>query len=185
MRQAPGGLRALQAHTSRTHPPHVNAIGVSPGPARVARPRSRYKTRPTRLKTAFFGRFGLAGRTFSRTGHRHVATMQPMTPLQPLMQASVKPPSPMLAPEQQALKPTTPLQPKNALKTPISHPQRRQGFQSRLGRRPQRRRWFQTTRPSGLQDPDAIPVGGCGARGRWRVPGFPKSRMQFDWMKIQ
>ena len=53
------------------------------------------------------------------------ATMQPMTPPQPLMQASMKPPSPLRAPEKQPLKPTTPLQPKNAPKTPISHPQRR------------------------------------------------------------
>ena len=89
--------------------------------------------------------FEHAGRTFSRTGHSHVATAKPTTPLQPLMQASVKPPSPMLALEQQALKPATPLQPKNARKTPISRPQRR---------------WrFQTSGPSGLQDPDAIPVG--------------------------
>ena len=42
-------------------------------------------------------------------------TVKPMTPLQPLMQASMKPPSP--------------LQPKNARKTPISHPQRRWRFQ--------------------------------------------------------
>ena len=128
----------------------------SPGAVRPAAfPR---KVRPTRLKTAFFGHFGLAGRTFSRshppsghagrtfsrTGHSHVATMQPMTLLQPLMQASVKPPSPLLAPEQQALKPTTPLQPKNALKTPISHPQRRWRFQLRLGPREQRRHRFQS-----------------------------------------
>ena len=53
------------------------------------------------------------------------ATMQPMTPPQPLMQASMKPPSPLRALEKQPLKPTTPLQPKNAPKTPISHPQRR------------------------------------------------------------
>ena len=62
---------------------------------------------------------GRAGRQISHTGHSHVATMQPMTPLQPLIQASVKPPSPMLAPEQQALKPATPLQPKNARKRPF------------------------------------------------------------------
>ena len=68
---------------------------------------------------------GHAGRTFSRTGHSHVPTLKPMTPLQPLMQASMKPPTPMLAPEQQPLKPTTPLRPKSARKTPISRPQRR------------------------------------------------------------
>ena len=132
-------------------------------PTRPLQRHFREKVRPTRLKTAFFGRFGLAGRTFSRsrtpsghagrtfsrTGHSHVATMQPMTPLQPLMQASVKPPSPLLAPEQQALKPATPLQPKNALKTPISHPQRR---------------WrFQTTGPAGLQGLAVAPMSGGGA----------------------
>ena len=65
-----------------------------------------------------------------------------MTPLRPLMQASVKPPSPLLTHEQQPLKPTTPLQPKNASKTPISHPQRRCRFHLRLALREQRRRRF-------------------------------------------
>jgi len=72
---------------------------------------------------AFSGSFALtptpgrAGRTFSRTGSCDVATLKPMTPLQPLMQTNVKPPSPMLAPEQRPSKPPSPLQPKNALKT--------------------------------------------------------------------
>ena len=99
----------------------------------------REKTRPARLKTAFFGRFGLAGptfsrshppsdragRTFSRTGSCDVTTLKPTTPLR--------------APEQRPLKPPSPLHPKNAPKTRISHPQRRHRFQSRLGRHPQRR----------------------------------------------
>ena len=97
-----------------------------------------------------------AGRTFSRTGSCDVATLKPMTPLQPLMQTNVKPPSPMLAPKQRPLKPPSPLrplmqanvkppsplQPKNAPKTPISHPQRRCRFQLGLGLREQRRRRF-------------------------------------------
>jgi len=62
------------------------------------------------------------------------------------MQASMKPPAPLLAPKQRPLKPATPLQPKNAPKTPISHPQRRQGFQ--------------TTGPAGRQGQAAVPVGG-------------------------
>ena len=100
--------------------------------------------------------------------------MKPTTPLQPLIQANVKPPSPMLAPKQHPLKPATPIQAKNAPKTPNSHPQRRCRFHLRLGQHPQRRcrfqshtstsaqrRWrFQTSGPSGLQDPDAIPMGG-------------------------
>ena len=97
-----------------------------------------------------------AGRTFSRTGRCDVATLKPTTPLQPLLQTNVKPPSPMLAPKQRPLKPPSPmlapkqrplkppspLQPKDAPKTPISHPQRRRRFQLGLGLREQRRRRF-------------------------------------------
>ena len=142
-------------------------------PARSVPRLFREKVRPARHKPPILGYFscagrtfsrshppsGHAGRTFSRTRRSHVATMQPMTPLQQLIQASVKPPSPMLALEQQPLKPTSPLHPQTAPKTPISHPQRRQRFQLRLGPREQRRSRFQTSGPSGLQDPDAIPVG--------------------------
>ena len=119
----------------------------------------REKVRPARLKTAFFDHFGLAGRAFSRTGHSHVATLKPMTPLQPLTRASMKPPSPLLTPDQQPLKPTTPQQPKNAPKTPISRPQRRRRFQLAHLTGPQRRRRFQTTRPPGRQGQAAAPVG--------------------------
>ena len=58
--------------------------------------------------------------------------------------ATVKPPSPLLAPEQQPLKPTTPLRPKNAPKTPVSHPQRRWRFQSHTGTITERRQGFQS-----------------------------------------
>ena len=54
-------------------------------PTRPLQRHFREKVRPTRLRTAFFGRFGHAGRTFSRTGHSHVPTLKPMTPLQALM----------------------------------------------------------------------------------------------------
>ena len=132
-------------------------------PARGFQRLLREKTRPARLKTAFFSRFGLAGRTFSRsrprsdragrtfsrTGHRHVPTLKPMTPLQPLMQASMKPP--------------TPLQPKNARNTASFRPQRRWRFQPHARTSEQRRRRFQESGPPGLQDPDAIPVAGGGA----------------------
>ena len=91
--------------------------------------------------------------------------------------ATLKPTTPLLAPNKGALKPASPLRPKNAPKTPISHPQRRWRFQSRLGRRPQRRwrfqtrlgrrpqrRWrFQTSGPAGLQGQAAAPMGGGGA----------------------
>ena len=127
------------------------------------------RTRPARHKTPILGLLSCAGRTYSRilppseqagrtfmrTGHSHVATMKPMTPLQPQMQASMKPPSPLRAPEQHPLKPPSPLRPKTAPKSPVSHPQRRQGFQLGLSRRPQRRRRCQTTGP-------AVPAGPSG-----------------------
>ena len=86
---------------------------------------------------------------------------------------TLKPTTPLLAPNKGLLKPASPLHPKNAPKTPISHPQRRWWFQphtdsskqrrwrfqSRLGRRPQRRWWFQTG-PPGRQGQTAVPVGG-------------------------
>ena len=124
-------IRCLRAHTRE-----------KVRPARGRFWHFREKVRPARLKTAFFGYFGLAGRTFSRTGHGHVARLKPMTPLQPLTQASVKPPSPLLAPKQQPLKPVAPLQPKNTSKTPISHPQRRRRFQAKLSLHEQRRQQF-------------------------------------------
>ena len=150
--------RVLSGSSRKSSPGGTPRLLVSEKvrPARPLQRLTREKTRPTRLKTAFFGRFGLAGRTFSRTGHSHVATMQPMTPLQPLTRASVKPPSPMLAPKQRPLKPPSPMQPlmqanvkppspmqpKNASKTPISHPQRRWRFQPHTRTSKQRRRRF-------------------------------------------
>ena len=117
------------------------------------------------------GHISCAGRTFSRTEHSHVPTLKPITPPQPLMQASmkpsapmlapkqrplkppsplrprmqanVKPPAPLLAPKQRPLKPATPLQPKNAQKTASFRPQRRCRFQLGLGLREQRRWRFQ------------------------------------------
>ena len=94
---------------------------------------TREKVRPARHKTLILGHFEHAGRTFSRTGSCDVATLKPMTPLQPLMQTNVKPPSP--------------LQPKNAPKTPISHPQRRWRFQLAHLTGPQRRHRFHAKDP--------------------------------------
>ena len=154
-------------------------------PARPLQWSFREKTRPARHKTPILGHYSYAGRTisrshppsdragrtFSRTGSCDVATLKPMTPLQPLMQASmkpsapmlapkqrplkppsplrprmqanVKPPAPLLAPKQRPLKPATPLQPKNAQKTASFRPQRRCRFQLGLGLREQRRWRFQ------------------------------------------
>ena len=128
-------------------------------PARPLQRPTREKVRPAR-QTPILGHYEHAGRTFSRTGRTEVVTVTPTTPLQPLIQASVKPPSPMLAHEQHPLKPTTPMQAKNAPKTPLSHPQRRCRFHLRLGRCPQRRQRFQTSGPPSRQGQTAVPVGG-------------------------
>ena len=87
-------------------------------------------------------------------------TLKPMTPLQPLMQASMKPPAPLLAPKQRPLKPATPLQPKNARKTASFRPQRRWQFRPHTDASKQRRHRFQESGPPSLQDPDVIPVAG-------------------------
>ena len=113
-------------------------------PARSVPRLFREKLRPARHKPPIVGHFSCAGRTFSRTDSCDMATLKPMTPLRPLMQTNVKPPSPMLTPEQRPMKPPSPLQPKNAPKTPISHPQRRWRFQLRLSLREQRRHRFHT-----------------------------------------
>ena len=159
-------------------PPHTQPRKVRP--AQPLQRLFREKLRPARHKTPISVHFEHAGRTFSRTGHSHVATMQPMTPLQPLMQASMKPPSPMLAPEQQPLKPPSPLQPKNAPKTPISHPQRRRRFQMRIGMGEQRRWRFQMRIGMGEQRRRQYPTTAwpvCGLRLRHQqVPMCPLLR---------
>ena len=106
--------------------------------------------------------------------------------------ATLKPTTPLLAPNKGLLKPTSPLRPKTAPKTPISHPQRRWRFQShagtseqrrwrfqlRLSLHEQRRQGFHTTGPPRLRHPDATPMGGDDIAA-------PKFRMQFDWKKFQ
>ena len=62
---------------------------------------------------------------FFAHGPPPMGTLKPTTPLRAPEQQPLKPPSPLLAPKQRPLKPPSPLQPKNAPKTPISHPQRR------------------------------------------------------------
>ena len=69
---------------------------------------------------------------------------------------TLKPTTPLLTPNKGLLKPASPLHPKNAPKTPISHPQRRW--------------WFQTG-PPGRQGQTAAPMGGGRA---W--PGFETTR---------
>ena len=88
---------------------------------------------------------GRAGRITSRTGLRNMATLKPTTPLHTHNKGPMKPASP--------------LHPKNTPKTPISHPQRRWRFQLPHLTGPQRRRWFQTTRPPDRQGQAAAPAG--------------------------
>ena len=56
------------------------------------------KVRPASVKTPILSHCERAGRTFSRTGRGDVAMVQPLQPLRSLMQASMKPPSPLRAP---------------------------------------------------------------------------------------
>ena len=86
--------------------------------------------------------------------------------------ATLKPTTPLLAPNTGPLKPASPLRPKTAPKTPISHPQRRWRFHTHTDTSEQRRRRFQTTAPPRLQHPHAAPmVGGGGASPRhpWAI----------------
>ena len=150
-------------------------------PARPLQRPTREKVRPARQKTPILGHYDPAGRTFSRshpppdpagrtfsrTGRTEVMTVKPTTPLQPLTWASMKPPSPLLAPEQQPLKPVAPLQPKNTPKTPISHPQRRWQFHTHTDTSEQRRQGFQTHRATSPAAPRR------GARGRQRHHRHP------------
>ena len=112
-----------------------------------------------------------------------MATLKPTTPLRAPEQQPLKPPSPLLAPNRGALKPASPLHPKNAPKTLISHPQRRWRFQLTLGRRPQRRRRFQTAGPAGLHGLAAAPVGGRRYKRRQSAPKnhyFQRKRHRID-----
>ena len=59
--------------------------------------------------------------------------------------ATLKPTTPLRAPNKGPLKPTSPLHPNTAPKTPISHPHRRQRFQSHTSTSEQRQWRFQTT----------------------------------------
>ena len=160
-------------------------------PARGIQWLSREKARPTRLKTAFFGHFGLAGRTFSRSqplkaeqgehfrAHTHSRPRRANFFALAATQGRAgrtfsrtgychvptsKPTTPMLAPNKDPLKPASPLHGETAPKTPIS--------------RPQRQRRFQTLGPPRLLHPDTVPMAGADTTA-------PKFRMQFDWVKFQ
>ena len=120
---------------------HSTATKLAQQPAFSGSPR---KSSPSTPKNADFGPFWVrranffaltptpsrAGRTFSRTRHSTMAT----------------------------LKPTTPLRPKNAPKTPVSHPRRRHRFQPHAGTSSQRRQGFQRTEPPGLRGLAAAPT---------------------------
>ena len=160
-------IRFLQGHVrEKLHPAQFvpRLFREKLRPARGLHRLFREKVRPARHKTPILGHFSCAGRTisrsrppldragrtFSRTGCCDVATLKPMTPLQP----------------------------KNAPKSPISHPQRRRRFQPARLTGPQRRHSFQTT--THLV---------CAHRLRHQQASMrplpTKTRMQFDWAKSQ
>ena len=133
--------------------------------------------------------------TPGRPGHKFRA--------QDAEKATLKPTTPLLAPNTEPLKPASPLHPQTAPKTPHSHPQRRRRFQSHTdtskhrrsrfqshtGTSEQRRRWFQTTGPSHLQHPDAAPAGepGCDTRGQrppWAATTPPPAKCRTSFIAI-
>ena len=105
------------------------------------------------------GCFEPAGRTFSRSHPLSDQAGRTFSRMRRNNMATLKPPTPLLTPNKGPQKTTSPLQPQTAPKTPISHPQRRWWFQSRLGRHPQRRQGFQTSGPPGRQGQAAMPTG--------------------------
>ena len=80
--------------------------------------------------------------------------------------ATLKPTTPLLAPNKGPLKPPSPLHPKTAPKKPISHPQRRWRFQSHTDTSEQRRWRFQATGPTGMQAAGGAAGPGYGTRGQ-------------------
>ena len=128
----PGGTAAskdpracLQHPRAAVGPQRTTYHQGTPASTRTARQSS-----PSTPQTTDFGPFFVRWANYFAHRTPPVATLKPMTPLQPLTQASMKPPSPLRTPEQQPLKPTTPLQPNNAPQTPMPHPQRRRRCQT-------------------------------------------------------
>ena len=144
-----GGATGLAQHS-----PFRGCSAKKLRPARPLQRCFREKTRPARHKTPIVGYFSCAGRNFSRSHPPSDRAGRTFSRTGSCDVATLKLPSPMLAPEQQPLKPPSPLHPKNAPKTPISRPQRR---------------WrFQTTGPPGRQSLTTAPVG-----GGWASPRHP------------
>ena len=112
--------------------PRSTAVPRKTRPTRPLQPQFREKTRPASAKTPKSECFERAWRNTSHTGRTNMATLKPTTPL--------------LAPNKRPLKPASPLHPKTAPKTPISPPQRRRRFQSHTDTSEQRRWRF---RPPG------------------------------------
>ena len=98
----------------------------------------REKVRPALHKTPILGHFSCAGRTLSRSYPPSDQAGRTFSRTRRDNAATLKPTTPLLAPNKDPLKPASPLPPKNAPKTPVSHPQRRHRFQLRLDLRPQR-----------------------------------------------
>ena len=114
------------------------------------------------------GCFERAGRTFSRSRHTSGHAGRTFSRTRRDNMATLKPPTPLLAPNKGPLKPTSPLRPKTAPKKPISHPQRRWRFQPTTGTSEQRRQGFQAIGRPGRQGLTTAPAG-----GGWASPRRP------------
>ena len=105
---------------------------------------------------------GQAGRTFSRTGHGHVPTLKPITPLQPLMQASMKPSAPLLAPQKATIDTSNTTATEKCTKNAHFAPTKATTVSIEARPAPAKATGVSDNRPSWPTGP------GCGTRGRRR-----------------
>ena len=164
-----------QAHGTTNSPGGITRLLVreKTRPARPLQRRFREKTRPARHKTPILGHFSCAGRTFSRLHDDHSAAGRTFSRSHPHTRQSranniahrtqkhgdVETNNTTAHPQQGTYETRITSAPEKHAKTPISHPQRRWRFQLPHLTGPQRRRWFQTTRPPDRQGQAAAPAG--------------------------
>ena len=163
---APPSSRAASTARLRRHPP-----APQPPSSRAARttwccrhppapqPDHRYRSHtslsgksPHRIRTT------PSGLDNSRTNKPSTTCAQPQDLTEARQRGDIETNNTTARPNKGPVKPASPLHPENALKTPISHPQRRWRFQPHTDTREQRRQGFQTTGPPRLQGPAAPPT---------------------------
>ena len=164
-----------QAHGTTNSPGGVPRLLVRENtcPVRPLQQHFREEVRPTRHKTPILSHFSRAGRTFSRLHDDHSAAGRTFSRSHPHTRQSrannvahrtrkhgdVETNNTTAHPQQGTYETHITSAPEKYTKIPNSHPQRRWRFQLAHLTGPQRRRWFQTTGPSGRRGQAAAPVG--------------------------